>query len=490
MIPDQALGRLLSLREGRDPATDVLVRGWRRFHPSDRAAMLVAEDDTGRASLVGGAPFDLLARGDVPGVLAHVRAAERVTPALRVAEAEALLTAGAIRSGLELLRSLHRDAYAPATLALARRTLQLGDAVGALRIASHLPRHVHAVVIQVRAALALGRGHDGLLALEPFLGGTLPTLPSAAAALAALAASVLARVGARDRLLAFARVLLEAKDLPDLLLPGMARAAWTAGLGADAWRRLQSHERGDPFAAAARLELGVLSGDARLAERAGADAGVLASFSQDAHALLSGDFPQSSELARPLADPDRTVHVWRTSGERYAAWLRRLADLPARVSVFDLAQGIVPDPHDIPDLALDDAALPSILEPSRVPVRSPARLPLYVHPRLCQGAALGLDLAGDALPPGLPGLALASAPNEAGIVLAPADEALELAASGRPCIAVATPGDPYWLGPVPERSFASLRVLRPHPGDGWKNVGEFARAAIDSLLSPASGPST
>ena len=482
MITDQSLSRLLSLRQARDPATDLLVRAWTGADPSDRAAMLVAEDDTGRAGLVGGAPFDMLARGEVPEVLEHVRSAQRLTPALRIAEAEALLAAGAIRAGLEVLQELHQNAYAPGTLALARRTLQLGDAARANRVAAQLPRHVHAVVVRVRAALATGRGLDALLGLEPFLEGTLPAVP-AAAGLAALAASVLAKVGARDKLMAFARGLLDARDLPAMLLPGMARVAWTAGLGAEAWRRVQAHDESDPFTAAARLELAVLSGDRDSAERAGTEAGALASASAEARALLSGNFPRTGDLALLLAKNDPSVHVWRTSGERYAAWLCRVVELPARVSIFDLAQRILPQVEEVPDLAIDDAALPSLIDPGQIPISVPARLPLYVHPKLCQGVALGLDMTAETLQPEQLGIEVTSVPEKAGLIVAPASEALKLAAVGRACIAIAIPGDPYWLGPVPERSFAGLRVLRSHPADGWKRAGEALATAIDSLLS-------
>ena len=482
MITDQPLSRLLSMREARDPATDLLIRAWTGADPADRAAMLVAEDDPARAGVVGGAPFDLLAQGNVPGVLEHVRNATRVSPALRVAEAEALLAAGAIQSGLECLQTLHRNAYAPATLALARRTLQLGDEANASRIAAHLPRHVHAMMVRVRADLAIGHTADAMLGLEPFLEGTLPTTPGTAAGIAALSAAVLAKGGGKKKLVAFARELLNAKGLPSTMLPGVARAAWTAGLGAEAWRRMMTSEGDEPFAAAARIELALLSGEAVLAEKAAEEAGILGAASGEARELLSGRFKHNEHIAATLRRSDRTVHVWRTAGERYAAWLRRMPELGARIEVCDLKKGKLPKSEEVPDLAIDDGALPALIDPSQVPMKAKAAAPVYIHPKLCQGVALGLDLSADVVGGEELGMKRTATPDRAGIVVAPADEALELGAAGKACVAIAIPGDPYWMGPLPERSFGSLRVLRAHRVDGWKNAAKELGSALQALL--------
>ena len=94
MTADRELSRVRWLRESRDAAADLVIRGWFGFDTGDRAAMLVAQDDPGRAALVGGAPFTELFQEDIGAVLDHARDPSRASAACEVAEAYALFMAG------------------------------------------------------------------------------------------------------------------------------------------------------------------------------------------------------------------------------------------------------------------------------------------------------------------------------------------------------------------------------------------------------------
>ena len=485
MSVDPVFARLAYAREHRVALSDAVVRAFSGRDVAERAAMCAAEGQLELAARFAPAPFKTLAEGTPQAVLAEVdaRARERgvATAPDRFAGAEALLVAGGIRAGVEALAELHGEGFAPATLSLARRLHQLGDHGGAMRVAAALPEHALGAIARAQAALKCERPAQALAALEPFLGGArvLPEVHAGAAAV--LAAQALAALGHVRALERFADAMLAAPDLSPTLLAPASRVGWLRGRGAEVWTRLEQLPADDPWANAARVELSLLAGDAERASHFLARPASCAPHVTDSVAHLTGTFAGHEALARQLADPERSIHLWRTAGARYAGWVDAASEAGARVSVFDLGAGVLPAPDDVPDLTLDDAVLVGLLPPRPVALAAPAALPVHVHRWPCRGVGAGLDVEGPALARAL-SVAVCERAADAGVWVAPGDAALALAARGRPVVAFAVPGDPYWLGPLPERAFSGLAVVRPHPVHGWRDAPREVEAALARLL--------
>ena len=416
---------------------------------------------------------------------------------MRYLEAEALFCAGAVVSGLQRFEAMHSRGDSAATLALIRRRHQLGDHAGAMRVASRLPWHAHAALAGARAAIAADRLDVAFRFVEPFLHGVAPVPePGTAGAVAMTVASILAGTREHERLRSFVDHVLDAGDLPEDMMPTVARAAWIGGRAREAWNRFQATE--SPWSLAARLELAILAGDATLAERLAERAGPLGAPSMPAVRLLGGSTGTGSGVAPPAAPhpakaveevfgEGRTVHVWRTHPRRWQPWIEAALRTPADVTVCDLAAGRLPDPDVLPSAVLDDGALVDMLDAVPVPVAAPQGDGVAVGAKLCRGIGIGHDWPEQETEDMRGELPAAVAPREAAVWVLGAEDALDVVHTGRAVVVVAPPGDPFWAGPVPERIWPSVRVVRADAQAGWKGAGARVVAAVEGLLQPVAG---
>ena len=253
-----------------------------------------------------------------------------------------------------------------------------------------------------------------------------------------------------------------------------------------------------PWCVAARLELAILAGNLPLAERLAERAGPLGAPSVPAVHLLGGgawmrdevepsNAPFLSEDAREMFREGRTVHVWRTHPYRWQPWIESALRTPAEVTVCDLAAGRLPDPDVLPSVVLDDGALIDMLAPVPVPVAATRGTGVAIGRKLCHGIGIGHDWPDQetevvrlALPP-------APAPEEAAVWVLGAGDALECARTGRALVVIAPPGDPFWTGPVPERVWPSMHVVRADAKDGWNDAGARVISAAEAVLHRAAG---
>ena len=496
MYIDRALAASQRARTAADHGVNVLLDAWSAVPVGARAAMIAAQGDLTRAAAQGGGGWIALVKGDVAAALNSAREAIE-SPGMRFLEAEALFCAGAVVSGLQRLEALHARGDSAGTLALARRRHQLGDHAGAAQAALRLPGHVQAALTGARAALAGDRDDVALRFVEPFLHGVAPVPePGSAGAVAMTAASILARTGEHERLRSFVDRLLNAGDLPEDMMPPVGRAAWIGGRAGEAWSRFGMTK--SPWCVAARLELAILAGNLPLAERLAERAGPLGAPSVPAVHLLGGgawmrdevepsNAPFLSEDAREMFREGRTVHVWRTHPYRWQPWIESALRTPAEVTVCDLAAGRLPDPDVLPSVVLDDGALIDMLAPVPVPVAATRGTGVAIGRKLCHGIGIGHDwpdqeteVVRRALPP-------APAPEEAAVWVLGAGDALECARTGRALVVIAPPGDPFWTGPVPERVWPSMHVVRADAKDGWNDAGARVISAAEAVLHRAAG---
>ena len=440
--------------------------------------MALAGGDAVRAAALGGSGWQELADGDRMGALQIARAA-RDDPPMALLEAETMIASGAIVAGLKRLDTLHQSANAAATVALARRRHALADYAGAQRAARALPLHAGAALIGARAALAEGRVQNAFAFLDPLLHGVAPLPDSVTAGgLAVLVASAFARLRQLERLQSFASHLLETPDMPEDMLPPLARTAWIAGLGSAAWERWDGES---PWHAAARLELAILSGDMDLARTLAQRAGALAAPSQSLLALLSGEFESAPGMESVLAE-GVTVHVWRTHPQRWQPWIDAALGTAAKLTVYDLATNIVPEAADVPQAVLDDGALVELLPPRPVGVRR-GGTGVWIEGPLGEPSGVGHEWPEEEQRRLARLLPQAETPNGAAVRIAGEDFALRRAREGRPTLVVAPPGDPFWAGPLPERAWPAMRVLRHDPKTGWTGAAERT-AALALQMAP------
>ena len=481
---DRALTGLARQRVAQLHAPELMVRSWLGLPAANRAAMVAAEGDLVLAARCDPDRWRPLVDGDLRRSL-QVAASDPASLPLRLVEAESLLAGGAIRAGLEVLDDAHRRGFAPAGIALSRRLHQLGHHRRAIEVASDLPLHAPAALVRARSAMAIERPREALRALAPLLEGAAP-LPDAqiAGACAVVGASALARGGFANRLRAFARSLLRAGDLDETFLPYVARVAWSAGEAAAFWDRLG--EATSPMAQAARLELAVLAGDGERAAACLEAAGAAGAPSLPAVAMLRGTLAIDPAAAPLLDDPATRIHVWRTVDDlQFDPWVRAVERSAADVSVYRLADGLVPDPDDVGSMVLEASNLLTVVAPERLaPASRAAGTSVHVCDSLCRGVALGLDWPEDERRTLAAGVGRAAAFEEAACVVGPPVAALRAHRRGASCVVVAPPGDPFWNGVLPQRVFARMEVVRADPRTGWAGGGA---AVLDALQAVRSG---
>ncbi len=489
MAFDRLLARSAQARHAHPGSSQAIFDAWMGASRRPRAAMALAGGDPVRAAALGGSGWQQLADGDRMGALRIARA-ERDDPPMALLEAETMIASGAIVAGLERLGALHRSANAAATVALARRRHALADYPGAQRAARALPLHAGAALIGARAALAEGREQTALAFLDPFLHGVAPLPDSVTAGgLAVLVATAFARLRQHERLQAFASHLLETPDLPEDMLPPVARTAWIADLGSAAWERWDGES---PWHAAARLELAIVSGDVALARTLAQRAGPLAGPSATLLTLLSGEFPPTQGADSVLAE-GVTVHVWRTHPQRWQPWIDAALGTGAKLAVYDLATNVVPEAADVPQAVLDDGALVELLPPRPAAVRA-GGAGVWIERPLGEPSGVGHEWPKEEEQLLARDLPQARTPDGAAVRIVGEEFALRRAREGRPTLVVAPPGDPFWAGPLPGRAWPAMRVLRRDPKDGWKGAARRAIAAAMDMApelasgSPGAGP--
>ncbi len=480
MFLDSRLAEAWRFRTARDPGVETLVGAWSGASLRRRAAMFAAQGDLVRAGACGGKGWRQLADGDVLGALRVARGAResgKGTPEVLL-ECEAMFAAGAVVAALRQLQQLHRQGDATATLALARRRHILGDHQGAEAVAQALPLHAHAALTGARAALAHGGEAAARRFIEPFLIGLAPIPePAVAGAFAIVAATLLAREGAQQDLQRFAANLLATPDLAEDMMPTVARTAWTAGLGQQAWQRF--NDANNPWMTAGRLELATLAGDADLAVQLMHKAGPLGAPAKAALLLLRGDPPKDADaVGEELFTAGRSIHVWRTHPHRWQPWIDAALQSPAAVELFDLAANRLPDEQAVPAGVLDDGALVGLLAPAPVAKGSVQGSGVWIEAPLCQGVGVGHDWPEEETR-SLAESVDAAPRTKAAVWVLGAESALARAHEGKPTVVVAPPGDPFWAGPLPEQAWPAFRVVRADARTGWagagKRAGELAR---------------
>ncbi len=445
---------------------------------------MLARGDLHRAALCGGGGWKNLAEGDIAGALRAARTDEG--QGAKLLEAESLFAAGAIVAGIERLQALHRRGNPAATLALARRRHLLGDHAGAVGAAQALPLNVHAALTGARAALAANQVSMAAKFLDPLLSGAAPIPePAAAGAVGVVAATVLARRKDTNRLRDFATRLLDTAGMAEEMLPAVARTAWTAGQGAQAWAKFK--DTSNPWMAAARLELAVLAGNLALVEQLMRRAGHLGAPSLLAVAMLRGDGPEAkapgTEVATRAFREGAVVHVWRTHRNRWQPWIDAAQDTPADVQIHNLATDTLPDRETIPSAVLDDSALVELFEPKPPQKRNRRGKGLWVDGSLCQGVGIGHDWPEEETAEAYKSMRPANSLTGAAVAVLGAEAAMERAREGWPTVVLAPPGDPFWAGPLPERAWPNLRVVRAEAEAGWHGAGTRVAETATALLA-------
>ncbi|MCY3566886.1 MAG: hypothetical protein OXH27_11975 [Gammaproteobacteria bacterium] len=478
---------LLDARRDRiahDHASVLLQCAWCGDPPDRRAAMAAARGETALAAHIAAGAWANLANGELVEALRKSRGSgSGQSPAMGLAEAETLIAAGAVVAGLDRLAELHQRSFGPASLAFARHCHRLGDHDRAIVLARSMPEHAQLALTGAKSALALKDERGALELLAPYLRGAVPVLePLDAGAFAVIAASTLARSGQHNELRRFAQALLSAADAPEEMLPAIARVAWSAGFGEQAWNRFEP-VRG-PWHTAARLELAVLSGDAGAAAELFRQAGSHGAPVASLLALLTGSGGDPTAAQQVFA-ADRVVHVWRTHPHRWQAWIDAAAKTPVELGVYDLRGGVVPGAEEIPDAVLDDGALTALIEPAP-PAPSADGAGIWVEAPLCSGFGVGHDWPEEenaALLKTVGKRRLADDPASAAVRVVSADTAAALAGDGRPAVVLAQPGDPFWAGPLPSRAWPQMKILRTHSAKGWKDCGKTAGKTALAMLA-------
>ena len=482
MFLDRSLAHAHRMRLASEPGSMIVADAWLGTPPALRAAMAAAQGDLHYAAVCGCPHWAALASGRLTDAFDAARGAP-TAPGMKHLEAETLLAAGLIVTGLRALEALSARGDPAGTIALARRRHSLGDHRGAMLAAGSIPLHASAALTGARAALVLGNASTAWAFLEPFAEG-LVAAPEAltAGAFAVTVAGALARTGNRTQLRGFAERVCFADHLPDTMLPAVARVAWSAGLAAQAWTRLSSLDT--PFATAARAELALLAGQVDLSRKLLAQCGPLAALSMASLAILAGEVEveEDDEMPNPFV-AGQTVHVWRTHPRQWAPWIAAAQATEANVVVCDLASGHLPDPEVAPNAVLDDGALVGIVKPVADPLPVPSGSGLWIGDAPCTGIGIGHDWPGaetEAIRAAFP---RSPAPDRAALAFVGHEDVLDLVERGVRCVVPAPPGDPFWMGPLPERLWSGLRVVRNDPQRGWQGAGEQAVEALHALAA-------
>ena len=457
-------------RTAKSWGAGIVMNAWQGIHPAQRAPMIYAQGDPQRAGSCD-PNWQLLADGDFIGALKATR--NQQSPFTMQLEAETLIAAGSLVAGLERLRRLHNRGLVSASLSLTRRLHMLGDFKGAVTMALSIPWHAHIVILGTRAAIMDKDYRNARKLIEPLLLGIVPVPDTEnAAGLMLVTASLLVQTGEYERLQAFMRSVLMSMDLPDALLPAVARSAWMAGFGQQAWDKL-SQQKGE-FSAAACAELATLVGNVEIAQKWTKAAGFASAPLMPALKMLTGEVLsdiQAKSDANQIFKKGNEIHIWRTHPYRWEPWIRTAQATKAKIKVYDLSRADVPDLKAQPTVTMDDSALVEILVPEPLPTQARGGQSVWVAENLCRGFSVPLDWPSAETDLIFSMLERAPSQDQATLVVASAMDGAALATAGRPVVVIAPPGDPFWNGPLPKVAWPGMNIIKPHPEQGWKGAG-------------------
>lgn len=476
---DRFLARAYRARTASVHGVDIVTDAWLNVPVGHRAAMAYAQGDPERAAACGGEAWVCLGKGDLAGALKAARKGKGVFN--EYLEAEALIAAGGIMPGLSRLRKLHQQGEVNATLAFASRLYALGHHKKALEIAGSAPWHAHTAMVGARAALSQQNYQQASVLLEPLLTGLVPVpSPMMASGIAVLAATWMVGTGQSRRLQVFAHRLLTTIDTPESMLPTLARVAWIAGFAKEAWQKFNAQQ--SEWFAAALTELALLAGDATLAQNMIQLAGALGAPSAASLALLNGSILDQASVSsgQKMFPKDAKIHLWRTHPDRWQPWINAALQTQAEVEIYDLTQGRIPDLKVFPYMAIDDASLIDFLMPLTVTPKALQGQGIWIAPDLCQPITLTSAWPRENTDTLYQSLPQAKSPQAARVQVLPPDQALARANAGLAVVAIAPPGDPFWAGPVPERIWPNLRVVRSTK-TGWQEAPAAVAKAVQDL---------
>jgi len=474
-------------RTSRHQGVDAVLDSWLGINREIRAAVCASLGAFDRAASTGSPGWKALCEGDLKGAIKHAETLMSKDSTGVVLYGEALFASGAIVPALKHLDAFHLAGVPEASLSLGRKLFEFGDYKGAQNVLSTLPMHAQAVQIGARAALSGGNPRAAFDMLFPFMNGSVP-IPDAycAASFAVVAATSLAAMGEYRNLSEFGHALLQSVDADVDVYPLVARVAWLAGLGKEAWDRYGDEQDDDPWCAVARIELALLAGNPQLARIYVRKAGAYAMPSINTLSLLEGVVPpgrQDSEKLGKLFRSGIVIHIWRTHAYRWQPWINAALATDAQVEVYDLANDILPDANVIPDLAIDDERLWGVLPPSPIPVSKPNGHGVWIEGALCSGVGVGYDWPASETETIVQQIEAAGNIGTASVTVARDEDAFAVAASGRAAVAIAKPGEPFWSGPLPEKLWPSLKVVKPDFGkkDIWEGAGHRVVEAVRAL---------
>lgn len=465
---DRVSDRVARERGTQSAASAIVNAAWTGRDPGDRAARYAAQGDLSRAAAIGGNGWRALAEGDYRKALVSAHH-DRRTLSNAMLEACTLLNAGAIVAGLRRLDVLSANAEAAATIAIVRQRHQLGDHARAVEAARRLPGHAPTALVGARSALALDDAALAFDFIEPWLETEREAGdPATSAAIAVTTAALLAKAERHDRLKKFATRFLDTGDLDETMLPGVARCAWTAGLGSEAWKRLSGH--GTPWAKAALAELALLAGDVATAKTLSEECEGLSGPIRPGIALLSATAPPRG--GQTILKAGMKVHLWCTDANRWQPWIEAAVRTDAEVTVCDLAKNRIPKEDTKADAVIDDAALLSMIDPILTREKPRRAGPAWIGAELCEGIGIGHDWGEERTHKVREALETTDRREEAAVRIMSARDALNDADKETPTIVIAPPGDPFWAGPFPERVWPAMHVVRATPNGGWRGAAK------------------
>ncbi len=492
MFGDQFVDDIWRARTVRLHGVDIIQDSWLDRSIERRAAGLVAVGSLDLAVEAGGQGWEDLVKGDIVGALKYSVDLGDETPEGVVLYAEALTSSGALMAGLEYLEQGHAKGMPEATVLLCRRLYLLGDYENSERVAAELPMHAYAAVQGAQAALMNHRPKSSLRFLLPFLKGAAP-LPDhpTAARVALMAAISLANLEQYEQLQQFASNLFASSDLPPEFFPVLARVFWLAGMSRDAWNLYEpkgegQQEQDAQWMPAARMELAILFGDSTLARRYLQMAGNTGEVNLLSLKMLEGNPLDDPEDPEGLFRAGSALHVWRSHPYRWQPWIDAALATAADVQVYDLARGVRPDIHVIPDMVVDDSLLPTLLHPVAAQVLPVRGEGVWIEEPLCCGAGVGFDWPDSETAKISKHVPLAKSKESAAIVVAAADSLLayERCLAGLRSVVIAPPGEPFWSGPLPERVWPAVTVIGSEQDRDliWAGAGDRVVQTIRDIL--------
>ena len=122
-----------------------------------------------------------------------------------------------------------------------------------------------------------------------------------------------------------------------------------------------------------------------------------------------------------------------------------------------------------------------------MPVAAPEGAGVEIGSALCHGIGIGHDWPDNETELARGALRDVPVHGEAAVRVLGADDALACVHTGRALVVVAPPGDPFWAGPLPERIWPAIRIVRADAQTGWHGAGARIVSAAESFLRAEGG---